>query len=217
MSALDPTEIIRSPRLDIANRVNEMDTAMLRDELKRALAVTAETIAYLGEIWRELERRGENLTEFRVGMGQYLPLVAAGQLDPAAMVRFTGRISLLRAIQTLPITDQRRLAAGEKVKVYKLDMEGKPSTQEVPATALTAEQIRMVFDAGRLRPVDEQANMIESARLAARRRGRMPAARRYRVHIDQDKRTAKIGRMTLPVQEIVDALIDAGVIPGPRQ
>ena len=77
MSDLVPADIIRSPRLEIATRVHEMDTPTLRGELARALTVTAETLEYLAAIWRELERRGQDLSELRKGMGQYLPLIAA--------------------------------------------------------------------------------------------------------------------------------------------
>lgn len=217
MTPIDPTEIIRSPRLEVATRVADMDTSVLLRELKRALVVTAETIAYLGAVWRELERRGQDLSNYRTGIGEYLPLVAAGQLAPEAMVQFIGRLQLLRAVRLLPIDEQRRLADGGTVTVLREDRRtGALLPTEVPATTLTGEQIKQVFDGGRLRDVAEQANMIDSTRVAARRRRSLPAARRYRVNVDIDAKTVKIGRMILPLQEVIDALEAAGAIHGRR-
>lgn len=207
---LDPTEIIKSPRLEIANRVEEMDTPMLRQELARALTVTAETLAYLAAIWRELERRGEDLSDLRAGVGQYLPLIAAGQLDAEAVVRFAGRTGLLRAVQTLPVGDQRRLALGGKVPVVVASEDGRLTIAKVPAHALTGEQIRLAFDIGRLRPVDEQRNIIASARTAARRHA--VEIRRYRVRVDREAGTVQVGKMAVSIEEVMEALRDAGVL-----
>lgn len=210
---MDPTDVIRSPRLEIASRIIEMETPVLLRELRRALAVTAETIAYLGDVWRELERRGEDLSAYRVGLGEYLPLVAAGQLAPEAMVNFTGRLQLLRAVRLLPVDKQRQLAAGATVTVIREDREtGILTPNEVPAVNLTGEQIRLVFDSGRMRDVAEQVNMIESARVAARRRRSLPASRHYRIHVDKAAKTVKIGRMVLPLQAVIDALTEADVL-----
>jgi len=207
-----PQEVIRSPRLDIANRVSEMDTPMLRAELARALTVTAETLAYLGEVWRELERRGEDLSDIRAGLGQYLPRIAAGQLDAEVVVRFAGRQALLRAVGSLPINEQRRLALGGKVKVVSIGEAGKIEEAAVPVAMLTTQQVRIVFDEGRVRSVAEQQNIIDSARVAARRRQKEP--RRYRLHVDRAAGQLRVGNMTVPVEEVVSALRGAGMLPG---
>jgi hypothetical protein len=189
-----------------------MDTNTLLGELERALTVTAETIAYLGAVWRELERRGIDLSRYRIGMGQYLPLIAAGQLDPQAIVRFSGRISLLRAVQTLPLPEQQRLARGEPIRVVSVAHDGSLATAEVDAANLTAEQIRTVFDYGRIRSEAEQANMLASARTAAKRREKMPAARQYKIRVSQDRKVVRIGRMSIPADDLIAELRSAGLL-----
>jgi hypothetical protein len=208
----DPRDIIKSPRLEIANQVHEMDTSTLLGELERALAVTAETIAYLGAVWRELERRGIDLSRYRIGMGQYLPLIAAGQLDPQAIVRFSGRISLLRAVQTLPLPEQQRLARGEPIRVVSVAHDGSLATADVDAANLTAEQIRTVFDYGRIRSEAEQENMLASARTAVRRREKLPAARQYKIRVSQDRKVVRIGRMSIPADDLIEELRSAGLL-----
>ena len=55
-----------------SHRVEEIDaetTAELRAGLAQALEVTARHLTYLAALWRELERRGEDLSGLRGGVG----------------------------------------------------------------------------------------------------------------------------------------------------
>lgn len=187
-----------------------LDTPTLRGELARVLTVTAETLAYLAAVWRELERRGEDLSELRTGLGQYLPLIAAGQLDAEVVVRFAGRQAVLRAVATLPLSEQQRLARGGSVPVLTIDESGRPVETDVAATLLTGQQVRLAFDHGRIRSVTEQRNMLGSARVAASRR--RVGSRSYRMRVDTASGLIHIGRMTVPIREAIDALVSAGVI-----
>lgn len=203
--------LIEDPRKHVATQISEMDNAALLSELERVLAVTAETIAYLGQIWRELDRRGIDLTPYRQGMGQYLPLVASGQLAPDAIVKFSGKMMLLRAVQSLPVPEQTRLAAGAKVDVVSLDPEGEIAIHQVEASSLTGDQIKILFDAGRIRSVEEQSNMLRSM-MTIRKRKKLPSARNYRISIDREKKSVRIGKMQIPASDLIAALKEAGLI-----
>ena len=54
-----------------------MPTPDLREELARALTITADSLMYLAAVWKELEQRGEDLSDLRTGLGVYVPLIAA--------------------------------------------------------------------------------------------------------------------------------------------
>lgn len=203
-------EVVIPTKTAVANLAS-LDTAALRAELARALTVTAETLEYLGAVWRELENRGEDLADLRAGLGRYLPMIAAGQLDAEVVVRFAGRQSLLRNVATLPIKDQRRLALGGEVRILTIDDDGQTVETDVPATALTVQQIRMAFDHGRIRGVDEQRNMLGSARLAARQRS-PKLGRQFRVKVDKTAGVVHVGRMTIALSEVIDSLVAAGAI-----
>lgn len=195
-------------------RLRDLDTAALRSELLRALTVTAETLAYLGAVWRELENRGEDLSDLSAGLGRYLPMIAAGQLDAEVVVRFAGRQLLLRAVAALPIGEQRRLALGGGVQILTVDDDGKVAEVEMAATALTAQQVRMAFDYGRIRSVAEQRNMLGSAKMAASRRGR-GSGRQFRMKVDPIAGTVTVGKMTVPLSEVIESLVAAGAIKNP--
>lgn len=208
------TDIIVPAKNHIANNIVEMDTPSLENELRRVLSVTIENIAYLGTIWRELDRRGVDLSAYRQGLGRFLPMIAGGHLAPEAMIKFIGNITILRSIQTLPIEDQKRLAKGDKIEIADIDRSGKIVRRKIFARELTSGQAKIVFDYGRIRSAKEQENMLLEAISPTKRRERKkePTARKYTVNVDPKAKTIRIGRMSFPTEIVIDALRKAELI-----
>lgn len=184
--------------------IANLSTQALRAELARALTVSAQTLRHLAIVWRELESRGEDLSDLRTGLATYLPLIAAGQLDAEVVVRFAGSKTILQLVSRLPIDEQHRLATGGTVDVITVDGDGTPSTRAVPAYALTAMQARLAFDDGRIRHPEEQRSILDSRRLRALR----PAAPGSRVQVDRKTGTLKLGRSRVKAGEVLAALRD---------
>jgi len=86
--------------------VKTATTAALRAEMGRALKVTAEHLAYMATIWKELENRGEDLSEYKAGVGEYLSQIASGEIIPELVARYLGEIGTLRRLRLLPRDDQ---------------------------------------------------------------------------------------------------------------
>lgn len=107
MTALAP----RPP--DALARLRDLDTSALRAELAHALKLTANHLLYLAAVWSELERRGEDLSNLRVGFAGWLPAIAAGTVAPEVVVAFAGQPRKLRAIAKLPVAEQEKIARGE--------------------------------------------------------------------------------------------------------
>lgn len=188
-----------------AAELGNLSTQALRAELAKSLTLSARHLAYLAMIWRELENRGEDMSDLRTGLAIYLPQIAAGHLDAEAVIRYAGQPSLLRNIATLPIEQQRRLVAGEAVPVLTVGANGEYQQAALPAHTLTPAQARMVFDAGKLRSVDEQRAMFEAQRVAAKRRTRPGPDGRVRYDPKTDQ--IRIGRSAAPVGEVVAAIV----------
>ena len=100
------TELATYKPLDV-NAVAKATTPELRKELSKALSITADHFTYLGAIWRELERRGENLSELKSGMGYYLAKIANGELLADTVVKYAGEPGILRRMGALPLDKQR--------------------------------------------------------------------------------------------------------------
>lgn len=175
-------------------------TDTLRAELARGLTLTADTLMRLGLIWQELEKRGENLDDLRHGLARTLPLIAAGRLAAEAVVAFAGRPSVLRALEGVPLEQQRALARGEPLKV--IDLANPGGTVEMPLAQLPAAAVRVVFGEGEVRTPEQQ-------RLAFRpRRKKREEAdeRRYRPRYDPQAGTVTVGRMTIQVADLLHEL-----------
>ena len=139
--------------------LEDVTTEQLRVELARALEVTAENLLWLARLWRELERRGEDLRELRSGIRTFLPLIADGRLDAQTAVQFAGNVIMLRALATLPIKEQKRIAAGGKIDVVMI-RDKQPVTRAMRGDDMSVKMIRQVFAAGRTRSEEEQRALL---------------------------------------------------------
>lgn len=152
--------------------LSAISTEDLRAALSQAIGVTARTLGRLALIWQELEARGEDMSALRGGgLFFYLPLIAAGQLAPEAVVRCAGQATLLKHLASLPLEEQRDV----------LDR-GLPLADVVNDTVVTHHKaleevsitdIRRAFVGDRLRTIPEQTRMLAPSQ----RRSAAPDAR----------------------------------------
>ena len=135
--------------------LDAIPTETLFAELHKAIEVTAAHLQKIANIWRELQRRGEDLRELRSGLWAYMPSIAAGKLRAETVVKFAGNASLLRAISTLPAEDQDKLLADQTVSVAVMQ-DGDRRTIWLKAPHLSVRQMRQVFGGGSIVPADKQ-------------------------------------------------------------
>jgi hypothetical protein len=179
-----------------------MTTEQLRAALSRSMARTAAELTRLAWIVRVLEERGEDLSDLRVGLLDYLRFIAYGRLVPEAVVRFGSDPALLRAVQALPNPDQRRLAEGGPVTVVVRRGDAF-DRREVDPTYLTAGLRRQVFGRAGLRSEAEQIAWLED-----RDGGHAPAkpARSGPCVADPRRGGIRVGRTFVPAADVVAAL-----------
>lgn len=186
------------------DRIRSLDTPTLRAELAASLGVTARHLVHLAAVWAELERRGEDLSDLRTGIGVYLPAIAAGTVAPEAVVAFAGQPTLLRAVTSLPPDEQKRLASGGTVPVVV--RQGDAYTHRMlPASALTAGLARQVFGERSVRSEAEQIAVLTTA--APRAKADRPP-KRGKLRADRGKGVLLLGRRQLAVADAVAALAD---------
>jgi hypothetical protein len=188
---------------DIRQTIAAQTTEELRAELTRLLGFTADSVLRLAAVIAELESRGEDLSDLKIGLLPILREVAVGRLAAEAVVAFAGRRVVLRALVGVPLGMQRRLAAGESVAV--IDPNDPKSVSEYPLVKLPAAAVPLVFVDGEIRDPAAQ-------RLALRQRQKpapAPAARHYRPRYDSGEGAVRVGRMKVPVAELVHELASA--------
>lgn len=188
-------------------RYEGMGAIELWDELAVALGDLASQFERFAVIVTVLERKGEDVTRFKVGLGTYLPLIAAGAVAAEAVVKFAGQKMLLDAVTALPPEQQREIAKGQPLLV--VERQGTEFTHRLlPAHCLNAEQVRQVFDTGSryVRGEAEQINYLTPRQLPAKVRNSP------RVKVDRRKGLVSIGSATAPIEDVVDALRKAKAI-----
>lgn len=92
----------------------ELSTDALKAELARLLGFSAENLLRLAVVVGELESRGEDLSQLKIGLLPILRQIAAGTLLPDVVVLYAGQPSALKRIAAMPIAEQQRVAKGER-------------------------------------------------------------------------------------------------------
>lgn len=154
------SELIEQGRgQDLTSDIQTMGTDALKKRLAQQMELTAHHLMEMATIWTELENRGEDLSALRTGLTDYLPKIAAGELDAQAVVQFAGNRQLLRYFATLPVERQRQLCAAGVVDIV-LPESG--TTTQRKLAHLSGREVTQVFGQGIIRNVQEQAQLLES-------------------------------------------------------
>ncbi|MEC5504976.1 hypothetical protein P9911_003815 [Klebsiella oxytoca] len=138
--------------------LSTMTTEDLKSELVRGLEITARHLRHLAAIWRELETRGEDLSDIRHGLLTYMPLIANETVLPELVVNYAGQKTLLSALSVLPINEQQEIVKTGFVKTVTENGD----EIETPASQLRAAEIHRIFDLKmqRIRTPDEQRRLL---------------------------------------------------------
>lgn len=181
-----------------------MSTEALREELGRALEVTAAHLARLAWIIRVLEERGEDLSDLKIDLLGHLRRIAYGQVLPEIVVRFIQSPLALAKIQALPLPDQRRIAQGESLPVAVQSPDGSFTHKLIDPVLMTPSQLKLAIGPRGLREIAEQVSLLEE-----RPRDRDRAAKRRKigkVTADPAKGGIKVGRVFVPHADVLQAL-----------
>lgn len=191
---------------NIVKRTEERDlTALsneeLRAEIARGLNMTAAGLAHAAVYWREAERRGENLEDLRDGLGRWMPKIIAGLLAAEAVVAFAGRAIILQGLEGVPLEEQRRLAAGEAVRV--IDPATRDGVVEMPLIRVPSPVVRIVLGDGEVRSPEAQRLAF---RPRLKRRQKEESGYRYRPRYDPQAGTVTVGKMTVQMADLLHEL-----------
>lgn len=145
----------------------------------------------------ELERRGRPIPSFG-GMSRWFPAISAGRLDPAIVLKYASRPTILMRLQSVPLAEQRAIAVDSKVKLAT--MEG---VLEIPLERLSDSQIRQVISDNGIRNPTEQIGYLQSQKSRTIEK-QSKEERRATVSIRGGQ--ARIGSYKIGVGELVEAL-----------
>lgn len=186
--------------------IREADIETLRRELASSLDLTAKALSYMAAIWKELERRGEDLSSLRRGMLAYVPKIAEGRLEAELVVKYASQRMLLNALAKTPLAQQRRLVEQGAVELVTIDEGGGRQVREVPLNRLAAPDIHFVFSTTGLRSVDEQFLMRSKRREAHKDAPPKTERPARKVEVDKARGRLIIGNRPISADLILPAL-----------
>lgn len=171
-------------QLTDAQKINSLATDDLKKLLGDSLEFTAKHLVYMGLIWKELESRGEDLSELRAGLGMYIPMVAYDKIDAHLVIRYAGQKTLLTALAEIPIEQQKELKNNDVVSFF----DGKTKeTKKVSLIDLSAADVQQVFSKNGVREVNDQERLINRNSLKPNRKPQKKYRSSKNIRIDDSK------------------------------
>lgn len=167
--------------------------------------LTVKIVQLAGWLWRELTGRGHDLSRYKNVFMRYAPLIASGAVLPETVVKFQKLQTLLKAVASLPIPDQKKLCAGEPVIVVERTADGY-THRLLPVDDLLAPTVRQVFGDRCIRGEVEQIAYLAAAPVKSK--GPKPP-KRGKVRADLNARVLVAGKsLIIDPADCVTALAD---------
>lgn len=185
------------------NLLDGMTSDQLKEELAKGLSLTAKNIVVLAKIVKRLETRGEDLSDLKIGIINYLRKIAQGQLCADVLVRFAGRPSLIDAISRLPMDDQVKLAKGEQVKIAVYGQDGFLTHRMADPLIMPPDQFRQAFASDHIRGEAEQVLVLDQRRT---RKMKKPLEQIGFLSIDKERGGVSVGKRFISLHDLVAAV-----------
>lgn len=150
-----------------------MSNDEILDILRQSIRGTLEYTIKVARALVELKRRGVNTNEIMsVAISKFYFRIAEGMLLPSLYLRYVGRTWLLSAINTLPISDQKRLDSDPRVDVAIIT-DGKRDTRTVDIADLHEDHRSQVFQHGTIATLAQQWSYLDSRPLKRSRKAKV--------------------------------------------
>jgi len=143
--------------------MKKLSNGELRHLLESCLMLDPAKVLCGGQAVVELEARGEDLSDLRIGTIQYLRKIGHGQLLPEVFIYFLGH-ALLHKAARLPLSDQRRLLAPDPLDVAILN-NGLVQQVKCRPDVMKPPMIDIVFASDHLRPIEEQIAILRASQV----------------------------------------------------
>ena len=185
-----------------------VETSALHVQLRDAVGLTERSLERVARIWRELVRRGEDLSGYQMPFAKFLMPVADGRLLAALVVKMSGQPRALERIGDLPIREQQELLNGRRVDVYR----GPDRVDSLPLDQLTFSDIALAVRDGRIWKISEQQSIYDRVQGGRKTRSRPPLGRPARIAINPEGNLV-VGTTVVQPERVIAVLRQHGFLP----
>ncbi len=186
-----------------------MPMEQLANLIREGLLLTVAAVSRLTCAARVYERRGGDLNKLTGFLAEHILAVVRGHLLPELMVRFLRSDHhhvrrLVPVLARLPLDEQQKLVAGERVETVVLAPDGRGyTTDKIDPLEMTPRQVRQVFARSNIRSLAAQRAIIQDRRMEAAK----PIPEQVgKLKIDNERGGVVIGRHFVPWSDLETAL-----------
>jgi hypothetical protein len=186
---------------DILGQLRSMTDEQLLEELKTGMRVNADNLLRMALVVKELESRGADLSGVKLGLLHHLRRIACGQMLPEVVTQFAWSPALIARIGSLPLSEQRKLVDGDRVKMLTYGPDGSMTHRLADPVAMTPDQVNQVFARDHIRDDSEQALWLDRRVIRERAKKAIPE-RIGDMHIDKEREGVVVGRTFIPLDHL---------------
>lgn len=110
--------------------------------------------------YRELKRRGQDVSRFKGPLIEYLPLITEKKLLPSLLIKFAGQSTLLNCISKLDMETQLQIEKNDSIQLVKRNNDSF-STEAVRLIELHTKYFKQVFNNEKIRTVEQQIYFLK--------------------------------------------------------
>lgn len=143
-----------------------LDSAQLRKIMRDGCQRITEAVESVAMALKILDERGEDVSEFPIGLLTTLRRIYSGQMLPGVFANFQG--VMLKKVSALPIPEQKAILTRDRVLLVVPREAGKFDNRQVAPNELIGAQREQVFANDHLRSESEQIIWLEAKAMKQR-------------------------------------------------
>jgi len=173
--------------------LQQLDDNQLLKEFKNSLSLTVFHLQKMAVIWDILTNRGIDLSEYKKGLIEFVPLIAQNKLIPEFVTDFAGQRNLINHVSRIPVEEQRRLLKVGKVEKLTILEDGAEVVQNLDLNEIKSGELYQIFGSDKLRTIEDQ-RLLLIKQMPKSKPKKQPKLKTYRkVSIDNNQEYLVLG------------------------
>ena len=144
------------------NSLADKTEAELRQLLSASLAQGDNATYNAALIMAEMFDRKINLPHYQHPKLKWFREIASGALSPRFVETFSSQPDLIRTAIGFPLSTQEQWADGHTIPIAEINRAGQMETRPVAPAALSKAQMALAFDGPKLRPIEQQEEIVRA-------------------------------------------------------
>ena len=170
-----------------------LDNNALLDEFKNSLSVTVFHLQKMAVIWDILTSRGVDLSKYKKGLIEFVPLIAQNRLLPQFVTDFAGQKNLINHVSKISLHEQEKLLEHGIVQKISILEDGTELVEDLALDEIRSDELYQIFGTDSLRTIEEQRKLIANSRRLANTKKPIKLKSYRKAHIDEKREFLVLG------------------------